>query len=94
MHLERAQTRSAPPLGCCCCVCTRYDVTPRYVLPLPTALPDFAKPRPAECEYERDSDVLALYPQTTCFYVGRVVAVPSKVRAACAHACGDRCMRL
>ena len=55
-------------------------MTPRNVIPLPTTLPDFTKARPPECEFERDAQVLALYPQTTCFYVGKVVQTPSKVR--------------
>jgi len=70
-----------------------HRVSPRDVIPLPTSLPDFSKLKGgAECEFERDAQVLALYPGTTCFYTGKVVQPPSKVRARARRlACRLRC---
>ena len=58
----------------------RHEVLAKNVIPLPTALPDFTKVHPPESEFERGDQVLALYPNTTCFYPGTVVQSPGKVR--------------
>jgi hypothetical protein len=56
----------------------RYSVTGRFIIPLPKSLPDSFK----NAEFPAGDIVLALYPETTCFYRATVVAPPSKVGLA------------
>lgn len=51
-----------------------HSVTAKQMVPLPTTLPDVK----FKAEFAERAAVLALYPQTTCFYRATVVEAPSK----------------
>lgn len=56
----------------------RHSVTGRFIIPIPKSLPDSFK----NAEFPVGDVILALYPETTCFYRATVVTPPSKVGLA------------
>jgi len=56
----------------------RYTLPSKNLVPLPTSLP----PVHMKHEFPENSKVLALYPNTTCFYMATVISPPSKTGIA------------
>ncbi|KAL1919338.1 uncharacterized protein VTP21DRAFT_2031 [Calcarisporiella thermophila] len=56
----------------------KYMLNPRHVLPIPNENEDYP-------EFAAGSDVLALYPSTTCFYKAKVITPPSKNKSKPGH---------
>ena len=62
----------------------RYNTTLRAIIPLPdpNAPPDSATHLNAYPEFAAGSTVMALYPDTSCFYRAEVIASPRDLNAA------------
>ncbi|KAI0822258.1 SGF29 tudor-like domain-containing protein [Trametes gibbosa] len=62
----------------------RYNTTLRAIIPLPDPLapPDSATHLNAYPEFSAGSTVMALYPDTSCFYRAEVIASPARVSIA------------
>lgn len=54
----------------------RYSLGGKFIIPLPKFLPESFR----NAEFVTGDTVLALYPETTCFYRAFVITPPSKVR--------------
>lgn len=80
----------APCLSVCVCVRRRHTLSRRRIIPLPQwkANPE----TDPEALFSKDQLVLALYPQTTCFYRALIHAPPHRVRPLSVRAGPGPCL--